>query len=72
MLVALGSITATQSQGTKKTFDKTLWLLNYAATHPDATICYSASDMILHVHSDALYLSDPKSSSHACRHYFII
>ena len=45
MLVALGSITATQAQGT----DKTLRLLSYAATPPEATICYSARDMILHV-----------------------
>ena len=38
MLVALGSIAATQSQGTDKSYDKTLWLLNYAATHLDANI----------------------------------
>jgi hypothetical protein len=27
------------------------------ATHPDAAIRYHASDMILHIHSDASYLS---------------
>ena len=32
-------------------------LLNYAATHPNATIRYHASDMILHIVSDASYLS---------------
>jgi hypothetical protein len=32
-------------------------LLDYLATHPDATIIYHASDMILHIHSDASYLS---------------
>jgi hypothetical protein len=32
-------------------------MLNYLATHPDATIIYHASDMILHIHSDASYLS---------------
>jgi hypothetical protein len=31
--------------------------LNYLATHPDATILYHASDMILHIHSNASYLS---------------
>jgi hypothetical protein len=31
--------------------------LDYLATHPDATIWYHASDMILHIHSDASYLS---------------
>jgi hypothetical protein len=32
-------------------------LLDYIATHPDAIIRYHASDMILHIHSDASYLS---------------
>jgi hypothetical protein len=32
-------------------------MLNYLATHPDAAISYHASDMILHIHSDASYLS---------------
>jgi hypothetical protein len=32
-------------------------MLDYLATHPDATIRYHASDMILHIHSDACYLS---------------
>ena len=72
MLIALGSIAATQSQGTKKTYNETLWLLNYAGTHPDATICYSASDMILHIYSDASYLSDPKYCSRTGGHYFLI
>jgi hypothetical protein len=31
--------------------------LDYLATHPDATIRYHASDMKLHIHSDASYLS---------------
>ena len=72
MLVALSSIASTQSQVTNNTYDETLWLLNYAATHPDATIRYSSSDMILHVHSDASYLSDPKACSRVGGHYFLI
>jgi hypothetical protein len=32
-------------------------MMDYFATHPDATIRYHASDMILHIHSDASYLS---------------
>jgi hypothetical protein len=32
-------------------------LMDYLATHLDATIRYHASDMILHIHSDASYLS---------------
>jgi hypothetical protein len=41
--------------------EKTGRLLDYPATYPDATIRYHASDMILHIHSDADYLS----ASHA-------
>jgi hypothetical protein len=32
-------------------------MLDYLATHPDATIRYHASDMVLHIYSDASYLS---------------
>jgi hypothetical protein len=35
--------------------------LDYLATHPDANICFHASDMILHIHSDASYLSVSKA-----------
>ena len=59
MLVALGSIAAQQAKGMEKTYADTLWILNYAATHPNATIRYTASDMVLHIHSDASYLSKP-------------
>jgi hypothetical protein len=47
-------------------------LLNYAATNPEATILYSASDTVLHVSSDASYLTAPKARSRArSYHYFI-
>ena len=59
MLTALGSIAAQQSKGRDKTYADTLWLLNYIATHPNTKICYTASDMILYIHSDASYLSEP-------------
>jgi hypothetical protein len=39
-------------------------LLDYLATYPDATIRYHASDMILHIHSNALYLSVSHAHSH--------
>jgi hypothetical protein len=32
-------------------------MLDYLATHPDAILRYHASDMVLHIHSDAYYLS---------------
>ena len=71
MLSALGSITGKQAKGTEKTYAHTLWLLNYATTHPNATIRYTASDMVLHIHSDASYLSKSRASSRAGGHYFL-
>jgi hypothetical protein len=47
----------------RKTQAATNQLLNYLATHPDATIRYHASDMILHIHSDASYLLGSNSRS---------
>jgi hypothetical protein len=37
--------------------------LDYLATHPDATIRYHTSYMILHIHSDASYLSVSNAQS---------
>ena len=41
------------------------------ATHPDATIRYHASDMILNVHLDASYLSVKNARSRAAGWYFL-
>jgi hypothetical protein len=57
VLMPLNDIAAEQTKATEKTQAATNQLLDYLATHPDATIRYHASDMILHIHSDASYLS---------------
>ena len=41
------------------------------ATQEDAVLTYQASDMILTIHSDASYLSEPKSCSRAGGHMFM-
>ena len=48
-----------------------VWLLNYAATYPNATINYYASDMILHVASDAFYLCEKRARSQAGGYFFL-
>jgi hypothetical protein len=63
MLVALGTIASNQSKGTQATAQALTQLLNYAASHPDATVRYTASNMYLHIHSDASYLSEAKAQS---------
>ncbi len=50
---------------------KTKQLMDYLATHPDATVRFHTSDMILNVHLDASYLSEAHAHSQACGHYFM-
>jgi hypothetical protein len=57
VLMPLNDIATEQTKATEKTQAATNQLLDYLATHPDAAIRYHASDMILHIHSDASYLS---------------
>ena len=69
--VAIGSISAEQSKATENTNKKITRLLNYFATHPNATIRYYASGMVLYFHSDASYLSEPKARSRIGGHFFL-
>jgi hypothetical protein len=57
VLMPPNDIATEQTQATEKTQAATNQLLDYLATHPDATIRYHASNMMLHIHSDASYLS---------------
>ena len=63
MLVALGTLASQQSKPTEALWDDITWFLNYAATHPTTKICYSKSDMILHISSDGSYCSETRSHS---------
>ena len=70
MLVALGTLGAAQTKGTRQTIKALKHLLNYAASHPDATVRYQASDMILTLHSDASYLSEAEARSRAGGYFY--
>jgi hypothetical protein len=72
MVVALGTIASNQSKGTHATAQALTQLLNYAAAHPNATVRYTASDMYLHIHSNASYLSEAKSRSRTGGTFFLI
>jgi hypothetical protein len=52
-LMLLNDSATEQTEATEKPQAATNQLLDYLATHQDATIRYNASDMILHIHSDA-------------------
>jgi hypothetical protein len=71
MLTTLSSIASMQAKPTKETMDNTKLFLDYAATHQDAIVTYHASNMVLVVHSDASYLSEPKARSCAGGHFFM-
>ena len=71
MLVALNEISQQQSKPTAATLRKHNRLMDYAATYPNATIRYHASDLILHVDTDAAYLVLPQARSHVAGHYFL-
>ena len=71
MLPALGTLAAAQSHGTEATAKALTKLLNYCATHRDATIRYHASDMVLWISSDASYLSESKARSRVGGHFFL-
>jgi hypothetical protein len=71
MLVNLGTIASQQSKGTQATAHALTQLINYATAHPDATVRYHASDMYLHVHSDASYLSEASTRSRAGGIFFL-
>jgi hypothetical protein len=57
----LNDIATEQTTATKKTKTAAGHIFDYLATHPDAKIRFHASDMILHIHSDAYYLSVSKT-----------
>ncbi len=56
MPVTIGILASQQASATEATAKATVQLLNYAVTHPDAVLCYKATDMILHIHSNGSYL----------------
>ena len=72
MLVAISTLAAEQTKSTVNTAKALTRLLNYAATHPDAVLRYTASDMIYHISSDASYLSEPKSQSRVGGHHYLL
>ena len=61
MLPALSAIASSQAAPTQATMKKIELFLDYAASHPDVIVTYRASKMILALHSNASYLSEPKA-----------
>jgi hypothetical protein len=73
MLTAISALASQQSTATATddTNLKLLQLLKYAASHPDALIRYSASEMILNIHSGVGCLNETEARSRAGGHLFM-
>jgi hypothetical protein len=65
LIMPINVLASEQSNATEVKADKVIKLLNYCNTHPETKIRYQASDMILHIHSDASYLSENEAKSRA-------
>eukprot|EP00957_Ditylum_brightwellii_P045481 3447868-Ditylum_brightwellii.AAC.1 len=71
LAAALRTIASQQANATKKTEEVCHQLLDYVAMHPNAAVRFMANDMILAVHSDALYLSKSNARSQAAGHFYL-
>ncbi|EJK68827.1 hypothetical protein THAOC_09958 [Thalassiosira oceanica] len=71
ILPALSSLSSQQAQPTETTLERSHQLFHYLASQEEAILTYSASDMILAVHSDAGYLNEPNARSRAGGHFFL-
>jgi hypothetical protein len=71
MLTPLSTLASEQSAPTEATMKKCLQFLNYMASQDNAILTYKASDMVLVIHSDASYLSEPKACSRTSGYMFM-
>jgi hypothetical protein len=71
VLMALSTIATEQTKATEKTMAKCTQLLDYLAFHAETNIRFYASDMIINIYLDALYLSEGKARGQTCGHFFM-
>ena len=63
LLPALNEVAMFQSSPTESIKKRCETMLDYVATFPNVTLRYYASNMNLHIDSDAAYLVAPKAKS---------
>jgi hypothetical protein len=71
LLCPISTIASQSATPTTDTLKQMHQLLDYLGTQEDAVLPYHASYMVLAVHSDASYLSEPKARSRAGGHFFL-
>ena len=70
MLHALNNIGSTVTKGTKATQRAIRHFMDYVHSNPNAEIRFCASDMILHINSDAAYLVASNACSQAVGYHY--
>ena len=63
ILTALSKLSSNQATTTEATKCACHQFLDYCASHPNGSICYHASNMILKLHSDSSYLNTARARS---------
>jgi hypothetical protein len=63
LIMPINVLSSEQSEATAVRAEKVIKLLNYCNTHPETKIRYHGSHMILHIRSDASYLSEIEAKS---------
>jgi hypothetical protein len=71
LLTPISAIASQSAEPIEDTMKHTQQLLDYLATQEEAILTYNKSNMILAIHSDASYLSEPKARSRAGGHFFL-
>jgi hypothetical protein len=71
LLPALSALASQQTNPTERTKALCKQFLDYMASQNEAVLTYKASDMVLAIHSNASYLSEPKARSRAGGHMFM-
>ncbi len=71
VLKALSLIAVQQTNAMEKAMDQCIRLLDYLSGHLKAKFRFHASDMVLNIHLDTLYLSEVKARIRAYGHFFM-
>ena len=71
LLTALSELSSAQATATEATKCACQQFLDYCTSHPDGSIRYHASDMILKLHSDSSYLNAVGARSHQGGHLYL-
>jgi len=71
MLPTISRISSKQATPTLRVQQQMQYFLQYAATYPDAVLCYEASDMILKIDGDGSYNSESNARSRAGGFFYL-